>query len=200
MNSFQKTTVIIVAAALAIGGWGPVAAQEQTGEVQQTTVQQREQTLVQQQQKTTVQQQQKIAVQQREQTAVQQQQKTTVQQRTMTGDPTGEQTPAVANGHTRRLGPGDGAGNQGVPPSDGTGFGSPGRFGTGADQDAMGKVATTGAGKRSGVTSPGASAGSAQSRARSLTGSGPGRALCDGTRRHSVMGAAGFGRPRGGHR
>jgi hypothetical protein len=201
MNTIQKTT-IIATAALALGAWGTVAAQEQTSDGQQTTVQQREQTVTQQQQKTTVQQQQKIAVQQREQTAVQQQQKTTVQQRTMTGDPTGEQTPAAAKGHTRQLGPGDGTGNQGVPPADGTGFGSPGRLGSGSQQGVAGKAAGKQAGKGA-AKSSGSSTGSLQRRARSFAGSGPGGTLCDGSRRHSTMGAAGlggFGRPRAGHR
>jgi hypothetical protein len=202
MNTIQKTT-IVATAALALGAWGMGTAQEQTGDGQQTRVQQREQTVTQQQQKTAVQQQQKITVQQREQTAVQQQQKITVQRRTKTGDQAEEQNSGAAGKtHTRQLGPGDGIGNQGVPPADGTGFGSPGRLGSGPQQGAAGKAAGKQAGK-GGVKSAGSSTGWRQSRARSLSGAGPGGALCDGSRRVSTMGAGGlggFGRPRGGHR
>jgi hypothetical protein len=186
MNTIQKTT-IVATAALALGAWGMGTAQEQTGDGQQTRVQQREQTVTQQQQKTAVQQQQKI----------------TVQQRTKTGDQAEEQNSGAAGKtHTRQLGPGDGIGNQGVPPADGTGFGSPGRLGSGPQQGAAGKAAGKQAGK-GGVKSAGSSTGWRQSRARSLSGAGPGGALCDGSRRVSTMGAGGlggFGRPRGGHR
>jgi hypothetical protein len=101
--------------------------------------------------------------------------------------------------HTRRLGPGDGTGNQGQPPTNGTGFGSPGRLGSGPEQGAAGKAAGTQAGK-GGAKSSGSSTGWRQSRARSITGSGPGGTLCDGTGRTGGARGTGFARRGGGRR
>lgn len=192
MNRFQKT-VIGMTAGLAFGGWGALAAQQQTFDGQHNTVEQRQQTAVQQQQQTAVRQQERTVVQQRE--------KTTVQQRTRTGDPSGEQTSATAGkAHTRQLGPGDGTGNQGASPADGTGFGSPGRLGSGPEKNATGKTAGTRGAARGGTLS-GPGAGARQGRGGSPSVGGPGGTLCDGSRRHIAMGGAGlggFGRRGGG--
>jgi hypothetical protein len=86
--------------------------------------------------------------------------------------PAGRQQQA---GRARTLGPGDGTGNAGVKPNDGTGFGSPGRFaGTG------GKAVQAGSSTKSRkqASKAGASTGG-RSRARTFAGSGS-RGTCTG--------------------
>ena len=95
------------------------------------------------------------------------------------GDVKGQAQGAQSKGATRRLGPGDGTGNQGVKPQDGTGNGSPGRLG-----DVQGNGNGKGKGNKSGRAakrskSNSRSTGSGQgtmtrSRARDLSGSGSG--------------------------
>jgi hypothetical protein len=115
------------------------------------------------------------------------------------GDGSRQQDPrnTAGNTNTRRLGPGDGTGTR-VTPADGSGYGSPGRFGSGSDQGAKGKGSSGQARKKGGAASSGSTTGSRQNRARSITGSGPGGSLCDGSRRHSASGGARSGARRGG--
>jgi hypothetical protein len=125
---------------------------------------------------------------------------TQTQQRQGAGDPASGQGAAAQarEGHTRQLGPGDGTGNQGVKPSDGSGFGSPGRLGSGTDQ---GSKSAQGARKSDGngsSKSRGPGASSRQKGSRQVAGGGPGGSLCDGSRRHSGLGGGGSSRRGGG--
>jgi len=120
------------------------------------------------------------------------------QQRYGAGGPSATDT-QVGQGHTRQLGPGDGTGNQGVKPADGSGFGSPGRLGGGSDQ---GSKAAKGTRKSDGTRSSKSNrstAGSRQRSSRQVAGGGQAGSLCDGSRRHSGLGGAGSSR-RGGSR
>jgi translation initiation factor IF-2 len=108
------------------------------------------------------------------------------------GNVTSQRGPGGAgNSNTRQLGPGDGTGNQGSKPGDGSGFGSPGRLGSGA---ANGKGGGKGGqAKENGSARQGSGRGgmqgtrgtTARTRSRSVPGSGPGGSMCNGTGQHS---------------
>jgi hypothetical protein len=123
------------------------------------------------------------------------------------GGPAQEEGPAGAgNGNIRQLGPGDGTGNQGARPTDGSGYGSPGRLGSGAD-NAKGRPGIGSGANRQGSgngTKQGSGGSSARSRSRAVSGSGPGGSLCNGTGQHrgatGMSGAAGGRGRRGGGR
>lgn len=117
------------------------------------------------------------------------------------GDVNGQVQSAQSNGATRRLGPGDGTGNQGVKPENGTGNGSPGRLGDAQGNgngkgNKNGKAATSGKGNS---RSTGSAKGSmTRSRARDLSGSGSG--TCTGAGAGSQRRAGGSRGSRGGGR
>lgn len=125
------------------------------------------------------------------------------QTRAKKGDVNGQVQSAQSNGATRRLGPGDGAGNQGVKPENGTGNGSPGRLGdVQGNGNGKGKGNKNGKAAKSGKgnsRSTGSVKGSmTRSRARDLSASGSG--TCTGAGAGSQRRAVGSRGSRGGGR
>jgi hypothetical protein len=118
------------------------------------------------------------------------------------GDASGQgQAQGVRNetGATRKLGPGDGTGNQGIKPQDGTGNGSPGQTGASngkTQAKKQGKAAKSG--KRNSGSSGSGRGTLSRSRARNLSGSGNGN--CTGSGAGSRRGSAGSRGSGGGRR
>jgi hypothetical protein len=111
-------------------------------------------------------------------------------------------------GSARRLGPGDGTGNQGVKPADGSGNGSPGRMGAGSTVEQGNATASTNSkaaqkatkkaakqadktAARNGGNGAGGNGSRTRSQARDLSGSGSGS--CAGTASGSQRRAGGSG-------
>jgi len=81
----------------------------------------------------------------------------------------------------RNLGPGDGTGKQGERPADGTGFGNPGRLGSGAAGSGKSAAKVSARDGKGGDQGTGQSSARARTRSQSLRGS----TACDGTARRS---------------
>ena len=124
------------------------------------------------------------------------------QAQTMNGQRQTQPSP-TSQGAARRLGPGDGSGNQGIGPRDCTGNGSPDQVGTPSGKHAKnGKAAKKSKATTNGTSSSGPSGADrgtlTRTRARDLSGSGTG--TCTGSGAGSRHGARGSGGSRNGGR